>query len=63
MEWQNILHTVPIPAALAMVVYVNYKLKEHEKTCAFRDIIIHIKDKQADIDNKINMILEKLMNE
>lgn len=46
---------------LGMVLYVNHKLENHESGCSVREIVIHIKEKQADIDTKINIILERLM--
>ena len=58
MEWLNLM---PLPVALGMVIYTNYRIEQHEKNCSIRELVEHIKDKQSDIDGKINLILERLM--
>lgn len=51
MEWIGLM---PLPVAFGMVMYVNYRLEKHGKDCP-----VHLQ--LADINKKIDMILEHLL--
>jgi len=58
MEWFDL---VPFPIAAGIIMYVRAQIQTHAKNCPTMTVLNIVKDRQAEIDKKINKILFYMM--
>ena len=61
MELDALISAVPLPAMLGVVLYVNYRLKDHEKSCSMRDLLELLIKRQQNMDEKMDRIIDYLI--